>query len=150
MELLINFINEYGTTLLYLVITAIAGWIGMWLKGQITKYLNSKEKKEVVMVVVKAVQQLYKDLGGEEKLCRAIESATQMLAEKGITITELELRMLIEAACLELKTQLLPIIDPEQHVEHELENTGMGETYIEPPVVYSPEIKEEESQALGE
>ena len=122
----------------------------MWVKGQITKYLNSKEKKEVVMVVVKAVQQLYKDLGGEEKLCRAIESATQMLAEKGITITELELRMLIEAACLELKTQLLPIIDPEQHVEQELENTGMGETYIEPPVVYSPEIKEEESQALGE
>lgn len=45
-----------------------------------------------------AVNQIYYDLDGPEKLQKAIESASEMLAAKGITVTELELRMLLEAA----------------------------------------------------
>ena len=45
-----------------------------------------------------AVNQLYYDLDGPEKLQKAIESASEMLAAKGITVTDLELRMLLEAA----------------------------------------------------
>lgn len=117
MEILMNFINEYGATILYAIITFIAGYVGLWLKNLATKYINDKTKKEVVLIVVKAVQQLYKDLGGEEKLDKAIESATEMLAEKGITITELELRMLIEAAVKEIKDQVAPVIDPNEPQE---------------------------------
>ena len=46
---------------------------------------------------------MYKDLGGEEKLNLAITSMTEMLAEKGITISEIEIRMLLEAAVGEAK-----------------------------------------------
>lgn len=96
-----EFINQYGTQILYTVLTAIAGYIGIVVKNMCQKFINDKTKKDVAKTVVRAVEQLYKDLHGEEKLVKAIESASDMLAEKGITITNLEIRMLIESAVAE-------------------------------------------------
>lgn len=96
--MLTEFINEYGTMILYTVLTAIAGYIGLWIKSIYTKYINDKTKKDVVETCVKAVEQLYKDLHGEEKYNEVVLSVSEMLAAKGITITELEIKMLIEAA----------------------------------------------------
>ena len=101
MEFIKLFISEYGTTILYAVITAIAGYLGIVVKQLYTKYVNDKTKQAVAKTVVQAVEQIYKDLHGEEKLNKALESASEMLAEKGIAITDLELRMLIEAAVAE-------------------------------------------------
>ena len=98
MELLKNFISENGVEILGAIITAIAGYIGVVLKNLYTKYINDKTKQNVVKTCVQAIEQLYKDLHGEEKLNKVIESATDMLDEKGISITDLELRMLIESA----------------------------------------------------
>ena len=93
-----EFINEYGMTILYTLLTAFAGYIGLWIKSLYTKYINDKTKKDVVKTCVQAVEQLYKDLHGEEKYNEVVKSASEMLAVKGITITELEIKMLIEAA----------------------------------------------------
>ncbi len=101
MEFLKNFINEYGTAILYALLTALAGYLGVWVKQLYTKYINDKTKQSVAKTVVQAVEQLYYNLNGEEKLEKALESASDMLAEKGINITDLELRMLIEAAVSE-------------------------------------------------
>ena len=101
MEFIKLFISEYGTTILYAVCTAIAGYLGIVVKQLYTKYVNDKTKQAVAKTVVQAVEQIYKDLHGEEKLNKALESASEMLAEKGIAITDLELRMLIEAAVAE-------------------------------------------------
>lgn len=103
MEIMTEFVNVYGTTILYSILTAIAGYIGIAVKKLYEKYINDKTKVDVVKTCVKAVQQLYKDLDGEEKLNKAIESASEMLAQKNIIITELELRMLIEASVAEFK-----------------------------------------------
>lgn len=94
----IEFINEYGTALIYAVVTAIAGYLGIVAKSLITKYLNDKTKKDVARTVVKAVEQIYKDLHGDEKLDKALRSCSEILAGKGITVTDLELRCLLEAA----------------------------------------------------
>lgn len=96
-----EFINEYGTTILYTILTAFAGYLGIWVKSLYTKYINDKTKKDVVATCVKAVEQLYKDLHGEEKYNEVVKSASEMLAVKGITITDLEIKMLIEAAVAE-------------------------------------------------
>ena len=96
-----EFINEYGMQLLYAIITAIAGYIGIALKHLVTKYLNDKTKLSVAKTAVQYVEQVYKDLHGEEKLNAALSAASEMLAEKDITVTELELRVLIEAAVAE-------------------------------------------------
>lgn len=101
MEFIKLFIAEYGTMILYAVVTAIAGYLGIVVKRLYTKYVNDKTKQAVAKTVVQAVEQIYKDLHGEEKLNKALDSASEMLAEKGIAITDLELRMLIEAAVAE-------------------------------------------------
>ena len=98
MEFIKNFISEYGTTILYAILTAIGGYLGIWAKKLYTKYVNDKTKQAVAKTVVQAVEQLYKDLRGEEKLEKALEASADMLAERGITVTDLELRILIEAA----------------------------------------------------
>ena len=101
MDFIKLFISEYGTTILYAILTALAGYIGIVAKRLYTKYVNDKTKQAVAKTVVQAVEQIYKDLHGEEKLNKALEAASEMLAEKGITITDLEMRMLIEAALAE-------------------------------------------------
>lgn len=96
-----DFINEYGTTIIYAVLTAIAGYLGVALKNLYEKYVNDQTKKDVVKTVVQGVEQIYKDLHGEEKLDAALEAASEMLFAKGINVTEFELKMLIEAAVAE-------------------------------------------------
>ena len=96
-----EFINTYGMQIMYAIITAIAGYIGIVLKNLVKKHLDDKTKKEVAKNAVQFVEQVFKDLNGDDKLIEALAAASEMLAEKGITITELELRVLIEAAVAE-------------------------------------------------
>ena len=94
----VEFINQYGLQILYTVITAIAGYVGIVIKNLCAKYINDKTKRSVAKSAVQFVEQVYKDLHGEEKFNAALTAASEMLAEKGITITDLEMRVLIEAA----------------------------------------------------
>lgn len=78
------------------------GYSGLQLEHVVLKlyqkHINTQTKKDVVYTVVHAVEQIYKDLHGEEKLNKALEAASEMLKAQGITVTELELKMLIESA----------------------------------------------------
>lgn len=96
-----EFINQYGLEILYTIITAIAGYVGIVIKNLCTKYINDKTKASVAKSAVRFVEQVYKDLHGEEKLNAALSAASEMLAEKGVFASELELRVLIEAAVAE-------------------------------------------------
>ena len=93
-----EFINTYGVELMYMAITAIFGYLGIVAKRLYTKHINTKIKNDVAYTVVLGVEQIYKDLHGEEKLNKALETASEMLAAEGIQVSELELKMLIEAA----------------------------------------------------
>lgn len=79
------------------ILTAVATYIGTKIKKIYEEKINTETKEKIVITVVNAVEQLYKDLKGEEKLNKCIENATEMFNEKGISVTELELRMLIES-----------------------------------------------------
>ena len=96
-----EFISQYGAQILYTIVTAIAGYVALVLKSLYKRYVDDKTKKDVVNTVVKGVEQLYKDIHGDDKLNVALENASEMLAEKGIVVSEFELRMLIEAAVAE-------------------------------------------------
>lgn len=103
MEAIINFLNEYG--ILSAVITAIVSALGVLVKKLWDKTVGNKfkedTKKDVAALVVKYVEQVYKDLHGEEKLNKAIEAFSDMLSEKGITISDLEMRVYLESALAE-------------------------------------------------
>ena len=98
-----EFISVYGLPIIGSIVTAVLGWVGIQIKALYERYVNTKEKQAVCKTVVAAVDQIYKDLGGEEKLNKAIEAASDMLNARGIACTELELRMLLESAVYALK-----------------------------------------------
>lgn len=91
----------YALPIIAAAVTALAGFLGAQLKGLYQKHVNDKTKESVVRTCVKAVEQLYHDLGGPEKLEKAKEGIEDMLNEKGIPITELEMNLLIEAVVSE-------------------------------------------------
>lgn len=101
MELFLQFINEYGTTILYTLLTALFSYLGIVTKKYFDKWFATKEKKEIAKEVVHFTEQVYKALHETEKLNKAMEAMSQMLEEKGIHITELEMRVLLETAVAE-------------------------------------------------
>lgn len=96
-----EFCITYVLPALMAVCTAAAGFLGMQIKALCQRYLDNKTKRDVARTCVKAVEQLYHDLGGPEKLKRAQEGILAMLQEKGIPISELEMNALIESAVSE-------------------------------------------------
>lgn len=94
-----EFITSYGleiiATLLSAAVTALGAWIGRIYKNKV----NDETKRKIVKTCCKAVEQLYKDLSGAEKYNKAVESIVEMLTEKGIKITDIEIKMLIEEVC---------------------------------------------------
>lgn len=97
-----DFVQIVLVPVLGTIITAVVGYIGVKIKGLIEKLAEDKQKRDAAETCVRAVEQLYKDIHGDEKLNKCVEYLTQMLTEKGITITELEIRMLIESAVQKL------------------------------------------------
>lgn len=100
------FISQYGLTIMYAILTAVAGVIGTWIGKQYKKYVDDKTKHDVVRTCCKAVEQIYTDLHGQEKYDEAVNSIVLMLAEKNISITDLEIKMLIEATCNEFSKRV--------------------------------------------
>jgi hypothetical protein len=97
MNELMELLQPYLLEIIVATLTGIATFIGTKVKKIYQERVNTETKEKVVKTVVNAVEQIYKDLKGEDKLNVCIENATEILNEKGISITELELRMLIES-----------------------------------------------------
>lgn len=101
-----EFIQQYGATILYTIITAILGYLGIAIKNLIAKYLNDKTKREIVRACVRAVEQMYKDLHGQEKVDKVVEYATEILMSKGIEISASEIKVLLEQFVQEMNQEI--------------------------------------------
>lgn len=86
-----NILEIIGT-----ILTGLVAYIATRVKNKYIEYVNTETKQRIVKTVVSATEQLYKDLKGDEKLEKAKDSIIALLNEKGLTITELELNMMIE------------------------------------------------------
>lgn len=73
-------------------------YAGQYVKKLYNRYVDNETKKDVVNTTVQYVEQVYQDIHGEEKLEKALERASKLLQEKGITISNTELETLIESA----------------------------------------------------
>ena len=101
MTVINDFLSQYGMIIVYTALTALFGFIGAKLKKIFENREAESTKEKVVRTCVKAVEQLYRDLDGPEKLKKAKENITAMLSSKGIDISEIEMDMLIEACVAE-------------------------------------------------
>ena len=94
-------VNQLIQILLPVIATFLTGlftYIGTRLKSAYEQKVNTETAKVVVENAVRFVEQVYKDLHGKEKLEKAVEQVSQILASKGINLSEAEINMLIESA----------------------------------------------------
>lgn len=82
-------------------IAALAGVVGTLVKRAYDKIVGERIAKSTVETCVAAVEQLYHDMNGEEKKQKAIEYIAEMLEKKGVTIAQVEIELMIEAAVAE-------------------------------------------------
>ena len=94
-------INLYGAEIIGTLLLALAGIFGMIAKNLVSKYLDTDTKRTLAKVVVQFVEQVYKNLHGEDKLNAALTVFAEMLIKKNIDASELEMKVLIEAAVAE-------------------------------------------------
>lgn len=99
------------------VIAVIFGVIGAKIKQLYNSKVQDETVKTVVDSVVRWAQQVYKETKGPEKLQAALEKASAILNEKGITVSETELNTLIESAVYGLKQGTTETLSVEGEVE---------------------------------
>lgn len=97
-DVIVSMILDYIPEVLAVVFTTI----GAFVLSKIKEKINTETKKDVVRTTVKYIEQVYKDIHGDEKLQIAKDNALELLNEKGIHITELELTAMIESVLAEL------------------------------------------------
>lgn len=96
-----EFLNEIMPSLLSFVGTVVAvlfGYLGVKVKQLYNKYVDTQVEKDVVDSTVKYVEQIYTDIHGEDKLNEALKQASSILQEKGIQVSQDQLKTLIESA----------------------------------------------------
>lgn len=98
MEIIMEVINAFGAKIIGLFVAALFSAVAMGLKTLCTKYINTEIKQNLAKTAVQAVEQVYKDIHGEEKLNKAMEYLSATLNEYGITISTTEMKVLLEAA----------------------------------------------------
>lgn len=99
-------VNSLIHTLMPYVITivgALAGYVAVSIKNKLDEKLNTDTKRTIAKQTVQYVQQVYQTLNGPEKLNKAINTFVELLNEKGIKVTEVETRVLIESAVKSFK-----------------------------------------------
>lgn len=102
------YVYSYGMHIVGLLLVAVAGCIGLtfrnWLRKWVsaeTDRLDSETKAKIARTVVAFVEQVWKDLHGQDKLLKALEKAKELLGKKGIAFDADEMMVLIEAAVAE-------------------------------------------------
>lgn len=104
---LVNEIIEVLLPVLATILTAVFSWIGMKLKSLYEEKVNTETKQKIAELTVKYIEQVCKDLNGPDKLQKALVTASDWLKDKGISINEAELLILIEAAVKSLNMEQL-------------------------------------------
>ena len=130
-----NIISSYINQIIMVLFLAIAAFLGTQAKKLYQKYVTTEVKQSVCKTVVRFVEQVYKDLHGEEKLHRAMQRASDILLDYGIYITEEELVSLIEAAVNEFNGSFSkPKIPPDNtyNTEEEFDIDEIQNTSQEP------------------
>lgn len=78
-------------------IFAVITWIASRVRVRLDAFLNTQEKREIARIVVRSIEQTVQSLHGQEKLAQALLYFQSLAEERGITISETEAKLLIEA-----------------------------------------------------
>ena len=91
-----NAIKPELATLFIAIITGIVSYLGSKLKKIIDTKIKDETIRSIVKTGVTAMEQVYQNATSEEKLQLAKEKILEVLEERKIKVSELELLLLIE------------------------------------------------------
>jgi Phage holin protein (Holin_LLH). len=117
-----NILANYMSQIVLSLFLMLAAWLGVQAKNLYNKHVTTEVKQAVCRTCVRFVEQVYTDLHGREKLRKAMERATQILATYDIHISENELEAMLEAAVNEFNKSFKKT-DPEAKAKAELEKS---------------------------
>ena len=103
MSIFQTFIIKYFLPLLSSVMVGIVSYVSIHLKELITNFYYHRVEHEEADMVCQAVFQLYPNLSYDEQIQEMITNLQQVLKEKGIILTDLQLRMLIHSSVYRCK-----------------------------------------------
>ena len=106
MSMMQELINQIAGNIIQTFLAVVVAYIGIVGKRLYQKYINTELKKIVVRDCVKAVEQIYTDIHGDDKKAQCENHIVQLLYEYGISITQAELDIMIESAVQELNKTL--------------------------------------------
>lgn len=109
-------VSQYLYQIILALFLAAAAFLGAQVRNLYRKFVTTEIKQSVCRTAVRFVEQVYIDIHGPEKLRQAMTKASELLQEKGITITETELVALIEAAVNEFNNAFAKNIAGGQHL----------------------------------
>ena len=96
-NIILEILNTYGLELLKAIVMLIAGTLGLILCKLATRYLNTETKRTLARTGVMFVEQVFKDLHGEEKMAKFLDYAAARLKSYGIKFDAEEMKALAEA-----------------------------------------------------
>ena len=106
MNILIDFTKEYGLDIVHTIVMGIFSYIAWDIKKVHKKNVQDKTKKEVVKMVCNYVNEIYPNSSISEKLNEASSGTMEILKEKGIVISDLELKVLLHNSIYEMNNKL--------------------------------------------
>lgn len=98
--------TQLTSNVIQVVLVLVFTYIGVAFKNINKKYVDTETKSVIVKNCVKCVEQIYTDLHGDKKKEQCEQQIVQLLYEKGITITQHELDVMIEAAVHEMNNTM--------------------------------------------
>lgn len=107
------FIYNYGMELIGLLLAAILGCLGKEIGDIYREHINDATKQAIAKTCAAFVEQVWKNLHGEDKLWKALETAQELLTKKGIAFDADEMMVLIEAAVAEFNDAFHKPVDGE-------------------------------------
>ena len=122
-----EFINTYGAEIIQAILVSIFGLLGMAAKRLAARYIDNGTKQSLAKSVVLFVEQVFKDLHGQDKLDKAMARLSDLLLDKGIDFTQQEIETLIEAAVAEFNEAFKkPALGQTEATEGTTEDTEKG------------------------
>jgi hypothetical protein len=101
-QFLIEIVTLYAPQVMEAVLYVVVSLLALAAAKYLKPILQNKVIKAIAKNVVLFVEQTYKDLHGEDKLNKALEAFSEMLAERKIKVSANEMRVMLEAAVAEL------------------------------------------------
>lgn len=90
-------VSTYLIPALMTILTGVVTRIGTKVKKIIEEKAKNEKIKDIIYDVVKYVEQTSKELTGSEKFELAVKKSTEWLNSKGIYVSDLELKIMIES-----------------------------------------------------